>query len=124
MTLWLPTPCQWRSQSANPRSFYECDQCHYQYDIQRTRWTGVLEDRRVVRAVAALLLLACTAAGGAVFGRLGLAHGFYQLVDFYPQHPHVWGGRLRWAGRARLLGGWQPEPSALAIPQPQPQPQP
>jgi len=25
---------EWRAQSANPRSFYQCDQCGYQYNIQ------------------------------------------------------------------------------------------
>ena len=25
---------EWRAQSANPRSFYLCDQCGYQYNIQ------------------------------------------------------------------------------------------
>jgi len=87
---------EWRAQSANPRSFYQCDQCGYQYNIQRTKWAGILEDARVVRAVAALLLLVGMLVGGLVFGKLGLAHGFYRLVDFYPDRPYEWGERMRW----------------------------
>jgi hypothetical protein len=87
---------EWRSQSANPRSFYQCDQCQYKYNIQRTKWACILEDVRVVRAVAALLLLVGLVAGGLLFGKLGLAHGFYRLVDFYPDRQHEWGERMRW----------------------------
>ena len=34
--------------------------------------------------------------GGLVFGKLGLAHGFYRLVGFYPDRPYEWGERTRW----------------------------
>ena len=56
----------------------------------------MLEDVRVVRAVAALLLLVGLVVGGLVFGKLGLAHGFYRLVDFYPDRPYEWGERMQW----------------------------
>ena len=45
-------------------------ECQYKYSIQRTKWAGVLEDVRVVRAVAALLLLVGLVLGGLVFGKL------------------------------------------------------
>ena len=88
---------EWRSQSANPRSFYQCDQCNYKYNIERTKWAGLLEDERLVRAVAALLLLVGLCVGGLVLGSLGVQRAFYQLVDFYPDRPHHWGHpRLLW----------------------------
>ena len=57
-----------------------------------------------MRAMAALLLLLGMAVGGAVFGSLGLAHGFYWLVDFYPERTSHWGGRLQWIAK---YWGWR-----------------
>jgi len=83
--------------SANPRSFYQCDQCQYKYNIERTKWAGLLEDSRLVRGVAALLLLVGLVLGGAVLGSLGAEQLFYRLVDFYPDRQYHWGHpRLHW----------------------------
>ena len=74
----------WRSTSANPRSFFECDQCHYRYNLQRTEWAAWLESERVVRAAATLMLLTCTLAAAGVLGPIGIAPRFYRLVAFDP----------------------------------------
>ena len=34
---------EWRNLSRNPRSFYGCDQCGYQYNLERTRAARYLE---------------------------------------------------------------------------------
>jgi len=75
---------EWRSQSTNPRSFYQCDQCHYQYNVQRTQWAAVLESPRVHNTMSGLLLLAATIAAAAVCAPLGVAVRFYRLVAFNP----------------------------------------
>ena len=75
---------EWRSQSTNPRSFYQCDQCHYQYNVQRTQWAALLESPRVHNTMSGLLLLAATAAAAAVCAPLGVAVRFYRLVAFNP----------------------------------------
>ena len=78
----------WRQESANPRSFYECDQCHYQYNVERTKWAAVLEDARVVRGFAAALLLLATCACALVLGPLGAASRFFRFVRVDPYHPY------------------------------------
>ena len=78
----------WRSQSANPQSFYRCDQCHYEYNVERTKWAAILESERVIRAVAAAVLLAATALGAALLGPLHAASHFFRLVAFDPYNAH------------------------------------
>ena len=84
---------EWRAQSANPRSFVQCDQCQYQYNVQRAEWAALLESKRVVRAAAAVLLLAATALGMLLLAPLGAATHFYSLVRFHPGHAYA-SGRL------------------------------
>jgi len=75
---------EWRAQSANPRSFYRCDQCHYDYNVQRTEWAAWLESERAVRWTTAGLLLLLTLLAAALLGPVGVAERFYRLVDFHP----------------------------------------
>lgn len=77
----------WRTQSANPRSFYACDQCGYSYNVQRTKWAGYLESKQLHNAAACLLLVAATALSTLVCAPLGAARGFFRLVHFDPQNP-------------------------------------
>ena len=74
----------WRSASANPQSFYRCDQCHYEYNVERTKWAAILESDRVVRTVAALILIAATALSTVVLYPLDAARRFFSLVAFDP----------------------------------------
>ena len=84
---------EWRTASANPRSLYQCDQCGYQYSMQRTVYAKWLEDARLHRAAATLILLTATFACALVLGPLGIASHFYTLIDFHPSHL-VYTGRL------------------------------
>ena len=45
---------EWRASSANPHSFYRCDQCHYEYDVTRTRYAALLESQHAARCVEKL----------------------------------------------------------------------
>lgn len=49
----------WRNMSRNPRSYYGCDQCGYQYNLERTRAAAFLERQEpaTVLAVVGILLL-------------------------------------------------------------------
>jgi len=37
---------QWRKTAVKKESFYQCDQCHYQYNLQRTSWRAWLMNPR------------------------------------------------------------------------------
>ena len=78
---------EWRANSANPRSFYRCDQCHYEYNVQRTEWAAWLESDRVVRSSAVALLIVATLTSAVLLGPLGAARRFYRLIDFNPSIP-------------------------------------
>jgi len=59
----------WRNASRNPRSFYVCDQCGYQYNLERTRAAKWLEREDLVIGFAVVGIIAL-AIGVALAGRL------------------------------------------------------
>eukprot|EP00966_Prymnesium_polylepis_P175518 4062099-Prymnesium_polylepis.1 len=54
---------EWRATSQNPRSFFRCDQCRYEYRVQRTALASVLQSEAAVLVASAVLLLATVALG-------------------------------------------------------------
>ena len=82
---------EWRVASANPRSFFQCEQCNYQYNVERTRWASILESDRVVRSLAAALLVAAIVLAAIILAPLGAAHRFFALIHFSPRDPYFVG---------------------------------
>ena len=76
---------EWRLHSANPRSFFQCDQCSYQYNVERTRWAQILESDRVVQTFAAVLLVCAVGVAALLLAPLGFATRFFTLVAFNPR---------------------------------------
>mmetsp|Transcript_50587 Transcript_50587/g.96601 ORF Transcript_50587/g.96601 Transcript_50587/m.96601 type:complete len:261 (-) Transcript_50587:481-1263(-) len=89
----------WRALSANPNSFYHCDQCGHRYDTRRARCAQWLERQELVQGVtvALLLMLLAAAAAAAQLSRVDVVGRFYQLVYWWP----AW---KRWGGRWKLMG--------------------
>lgn len=105
---------QWRSASANPVSFYQCEQCLYRYSMRRTKYAELLESPRLSHlATVSLMAIAISTAaltlgvgGAAVRESTGVEtrveQHFYNLVAFHPASPwdsgrlvsSVWGWRL------------------------------
>jgi hypothetical protein len=79
---------EWRAASANPRSFYQCDQCGFRYRTERAPLAAWLQSERVVRAVTmtALLLLV-------VLGALLPFEPHRPLYRILRLHPHREFGR-------------------------------
>jgi drug/metabolite transporter superfamily protein YnfA len=92
----------WRTASANPHSFYRCDQCGYSYNTERTRWAAILESARLAKAVTALLLMCATLGCALLLHPLGASQRFFRFVAFDPRSEYH-------AGRvvAHQLWGWQ-----------------
>ena len=105
----------WRVQSTNPRSFFECDQCKFRYKLERTKWAALFESVWLVRAVAAALVTACVCAGAAAVAAAQLCgietplYYFYRLVQFHPQFvAYLWPSESGvWLGQA-LAATWGP----------------
>ena len=36
---------EWRIRSANPRAFYECQQCRFRYDVRKVEWAEYVESK-------------------------------------------------------------------------------
>ena len=73
------TASTWRSMSRNPRSFYGCDQCGYQYNLERTRAARYLEREEPALVLAALGVVALTIVAAATC-RLSSHALFYALT--------------------------------------------
>ena len=65
----------WRNMSRNPRSFYGCDQCGYQYNLERTRVAKWLEREEFATIFAVVGIFALTVVT-ALFCRLA-SHSAY-----------------------------------------------
>ncbi|KAJ9451043.1 hypothetical protein DIPPA_19047 [Diplonema papillatum] len=51
---------KWRCRSQNQSSYYRCDQCRYQYNVERARWATYLLDKRVSAVAAGVCLVLAT----------------------------------------------------------------
>lgn len=85
----------WRARSANPRSFYRCDQCGEPYRLRRHAWAPLLESRAAHSAVASVLVVALIASATLLLRSLPVARVFAAVVGL-PDPPsvleHVCGG--------------------------------
>ena len=103
---------EWRTMSANHRSFYQCDQCGYRYNLMRTEWASYLESSTTATVTATVTFVATLALCSVLFsviagGWLGLEPAcgpFYDLVDWHPQHD-TWIGWLWRPWLDSLVGG-------------------
>lgn len=73
---------EWRTQSANPQSYFRCDQCQYVYLTERTPLADWLESRWLHRVVSAVVFVLAVALCGLLFG--GVERWFYVLVEWSP----------------------------------------
>ncbi len=81
---------QWRRSSANPESYFRCEQCHYEYQLRRAWYAGVLLDNRLIVSASVALLLALllivAAVSSPILGYLekDLARTTYELCEWEP----------------------------------------
>ena len=87
---------EWRTQSANPRSFYTCDQCGYAYRTQRTTVAEALQSERFVWAMASLLFVSLVLVGAllaaALRGTFQPERWLYDAIDWEPRREVAWWG--------------------------------
>jgi len=86
---------EWRTMSANSRSYYQCDQCGYRYNLMRTEWAKLLESPTTVAvatAVAFALLLGVASTTFGVGAELlqwnPYCVHFYMMIDWSPYSDH------------------------------------
>ena len=88
---------EWRNLSRNPRSFYGCDQCGYQYNLERTRAARYLEreEPALVFAVVGVFLLTlfvaalCRAASHGAFLIMTRVRQFLQARNMLRSRPSI-----------------------------------
>ncbi|CCG80600.1 Predicted protein [Taphrina deformans PYCC 5710] len=70
---WIHISCldQWRMHSQNSKSFYRCDQCHYEYSFRRTDLANLLLSRWTLLALTCVAFTTATFFGGFLV-KLGL----------------------------------------------------
>lgn len=63
---WIHIDClnQWRNHSQNSKSFYRCDQCHYEYSFRRTDLAKILLSRWTLLGLTLGAFTAATFVGG------------------------------------------------------------
>ena len=73
----------WRLSSANPKSYYRCEQCLYEYDVQRVTWAKYVTSVAFARAatIAAMAVGALSCGVLVVFG--------YAAVFSTPHQPRI-----------------------------------
>ena len=59
---------EWRAQSVNPKSIFQCDQCGYQYRTERTRAAAALQSELCIWLASTLLVGATVALAAALPG--------------------------------------------------------
>lgn len=81
---------EWRAASVNPRSFYTCDACGYNYRTQRSVIAEALNDERCVWAGSSVLLALLVAIGWAVPGHA--ERYIYAFTAWQPRAEFSWWG--------------------------------
>jgi len=99
---WVHVHClnNWRTMSANPRAFYQCNQCGYEYNLERTRAAKWLEREELAVAIAVIgvtLLTVFTGCACRLLSR-GLVRAAALIERFFTAYP-----RLRTRGAMRTL---------------------
>lgn len=77
---------EWRRSSENPSSYYQCDMCKYEYNIQRTHFAEAMQSYHVAQVVSVLLCVLLVAGSGCVFWTAGLHTRFYDFCWRPPWH--------------------------------------
>lgn len=84
---WIHLSClnQWRMHSQNSKSFYRCDQCHYQYSFRRTDLANLLLSQWTLLALTALAFTFASFMGG-----FAIKLGLYLMPEEYLYGPAGW----------------------------------
>ena len=79
----------WRALSTNSNSYYRCDQCHYEYNLQRTDWAEAVQQPETVQALTAMMCLLLIIFAAIPAYLLGIHSQFYEWVEWSPPwHAH------------------------------------
>ena len=76
----------WRAMAPNDRSYYRCDQCQYLYNVHRAEWTRILEDKRTIYTISAILLLIAIVIVGLLTFKLPIANYVWDLIEWHPKY--------------------------------------
>ena len=78
---------QWRIRSGKASSYFKCDQCTYEYNIQRSVWAETLLSPRLHVVISCFYLLAATAIAGSLAAsvpHVSPHERIWKLISFSP----------------------------------------
>jgi len=85
---WIHVQClnEWRAVAPNARSYYRCDQCHYEYNLRRAEWARYVEHPATSKVISALLLSAGVLVLGLLSFKLPLTDFVWRNIEWSPLH--------------------------------------
>ena len=75
---------QWRALAPRERSYYQCDQCQYQYNVERAKWTEIIENKNTTIAISSILLMIAILIVGLITFKLPIADYVWNLIEWNP----------------------------------------
>ena len=77
---------QWRAMAPNERSYYRCDQCQYLYNVEKAKWTYIVEHKRTSYIISSILLFISIIIVGLITFKLPIANYVWNLIEWHPNY--------------------------------------
>ena len=77
---------QWRAMAPTERSFYQCDQCLYRYNVERVKWAEIVEHKNTSYAITSILLFISMVIVGLITFKLPIANYVWGVIEWNPKH--------------------------------------
>ena len=96
---------QWRTASANPRSFYQCDNCLYRYSFRRTLAAQLIRSVLVLHLITTMLLIVLLLLGAGLIALIDSTFLENSMVQIHWLHALVESASAERDDAAGMLGG-------------------
>ena len=83
---WIHVRClnEWRAVAPNQRSYYRCDQCHYEYNLRRAEWAHIVEHPNTAKVISVIILFIGIILFGITTFKLPFAEFVYEKISWSP----------------------------------------
>lgn len=83
---WIHVRClnEWRAVAPNNRSYYRCDQCHYEYNLRRAEWANIVAHPNTSKVISVIILFIGIILFGITTFKLPIADYIYGMIEWSP----------------------------------------